>query len=135
MGNRPIDEDPVELDRDPTDLDLLGIRISAPVGEAEVIGSWLVIGTLVATSSLIEAVPRRGLMEIQLAKLLAAATKVWLYGRAPLRGWVFQPELGWVVRVYMRQPSEERRLISSSRSCFEGLPPRMLAGLSRPSGR
>lgn len=135
MGNRQVNDDLPQTGDETTDLGTLGIRLCEPMGKVVAVGSWLVIGTLVATDNLIEATPREGLMESQFEKLLAAATQVWLYGRMSLRGWVFRPELGWTVRVYARQPSDERRLTKSSRSCSEGLPPRTLVGSSRPLGR
>ena len=135
VGNRQVDEGGAELDRASTDLDTLGIQVSEPVGEVEAIGSWLVIGTLVATGSLVEAIPRCDLVEAQMARLLAAAARVWLHGRACLRGWKFRPGLGWSVDVSMRQPSDERRLANSSRCFSDGVRPRVLAGFSRPSGR
>lgn len=74
-------------------------------------------------------------METQFARLLAAATQVWLFGRDSLKNWEFRPGEGWVVEVTMRQPEAGRRLEMASMCSDDGDLPLVLAGFSRPLAR
>lgn len=142
MGSDALDGTTIETGPTPeglATLAALGVSWSPSFGEVTFRNDWAIVGAVIlAVAGGIEVVPRTELMQSQVSRLLAAATRVCLLGKAGLQGWKWVPALGWVALVGMRYPgllSLRRRESSSSMSSSAGAKPLVLAGLSAPSAR
>lgn len=132
---RPREAGESELTRSASDLTTLGITFCDPIGSMIIHNGWATIGSLmIARPNLIEIVPRNGILASQRSRLVAVAAQVWLFGLCCLEGWQYETGTGWFVEVEMPHPGERRRAFSSARCSSDVAAPRVLAGLSRPSG-
>lgn len=92
-------------------LAVLGIRVTEPVGEPRRDGAWMLIGSLVTEDDgPVEVIPHRGISTSDHSRLIAAATQVWLHGRAGFspEGWTYYSRLGWVTDVWVRDRPASR---------------------------
>lgn len=88
-------------------LQSIGIDVESAVGEVEYTDGRANIGLVIlGLSGRVRAVPHNGLTAFQRTTLLAVASKVWSSGRGCLgsdAGWQYDPEIGWVAGVQVRQ--------------------------------
>ncbi len=118
-----------------SDLTTAGITFCDPIGSVIIRNGWATIGSLmIARANSIEIVPRNGILASQRSRLVAVAAQVWLFGLCCLEGWRYEAGTGWFVEVEMPHSEERRRAFSSARCSSDVTAPRVLAGLSRPSG-
>lgn len=91
-------------------LEGLGIDVELEAGEVEHVDGWATVGILVIEASgRVRVIPHHGLTPRQRTTLLAIGDRVWSSGRGCLggdTGWQYDPEVGWVAGVRVRQRPE-----------------------------
>ena len=106
-------------------LAVLGIRVTEPVGYPRRDGAWMLIGSLVTEDDgPVEVIPCRDISATDHDRLIAAASQVWIHGRAGFspEGWRYHSRIGWVTEVWRRSDDldAEQAQESADRYCLAG---------------
>lgn len=80
---------------------VVGVEIRAPRGRITVRGGAYAIGQIVIRpDDTVLVIPRHGLSERGIQRLLSVATRAAIIGRGHCRSWIHESDIGWITTCY-----------------------------------